>query len=117
MLVAQNSLGPVCPVPLTVRGSGDPRRASSRRQAPNGVSSYPLDRADRVRVTLAKTLFLLSGSYSSREVQERFGRRKGVSKSQHRRPTPAGGAYVHRYASQKCEEKPVLFREDSLAGR
>ena len=97
-----------------------PRRSAPGLQPTPGTQWRELissDRADRVRVTLAKTLFLLSGSYSSREVQERFGRRKGVSKSQHRRPTPADGAYVHRYASQKCEEKPVLFREDSLAGR
>ena len=32
MLVAQNSLGPVCPVPLTVRGNAESRTGSEEYQ-------------------------------------------------------------------------------------
>ena len=49
MLVAQNSLGPVCPVPLTVRGSllpADGRRAVARRGRGSALSASVADAVD-----------------------------------------------------------------------
>ena len=56
--------------PFFLAGVG-PRRSAPGLQPTPGTQWRELissDRADRVRVTLAKTLFLLSGSYSSHEV-------------------------------------------------
>ena len=38
-------------------------------------------------------------------------------KSKHRRPTPADGAYVHRYVRKSGRGKPVLFRELRRGGK
>ena len=55
MLVAQNSLGPVCPVPLTVRGTFNVRDAHRRVRALvglllGGLVAYVCDRSEAVEV-------------------------------------------------------------------
>ena len=50
MLVAQNSLGPVCPVPLTVRGNSRNQLATPRRWLPHVTASYTLNAAGKRRI-------------------------------------------------------------------
>ena len=57
MLVAQNSLGPVCPVPLTVRGSTARRlcAAGPRKLRLNAAAVPHIDKASQARALKAFT--------------------------------------------------------------
>ena len=65
MLVAQNSLGPVCPVPLTVRGTRLADYLCRHTDVPKDIATHRLARADGLGVHLVQPLlFQHVGTYS-----------------------------------------------------